>query len=184
MSTFLWGLLSAASLGTADFMGRFSSRAIGATLAYALVLLVGAVGSTAWMLASQTSIVWSPWGWALAIAHGLAVTAMCILLYAGLARGPVAIVAPIVAAHPALVLVINVAMGVRPTPAQWIAMVWIILGGLLIARSAERQPQFSNGGRHELKGTLRIAFGACLAYVLLVLTGQAAVPLIGAAQTI
>lgn len=183
MSAALLGLLSAAGLGTADFMARFSARALGAPLTYALVLLVGAVTSTAWLVARGTGIVWSPLGLSLAAAHGVSVASMCMLLYAGLARGPVAIVAPIVAAHPALVLAVNVAMGVRPGLVQWTAMVVVIAGGLLIARSAESHPQFGGSGRKELRTTILIACAAALAYVLLLLTGQAAAPLVGDVET-
>ncbi len=184
MTSVVWGLLSAAGLGTADFMARFSARSLGAPLTYAAVLLVGAAGATLWTIASGSQLVWSPLGWALAMAHGISVTTMCVLLYMGLARGPVAIVAPIVAAHPAPVLLVNVLMGTRPTAVQWAAMSAIVIGGLLIARSAEAHPQFASDHSGELHKTIRIALGACLAYVLIILTGQAAVPLIGELQTV
>lgn len=184
MNAALWGFLSSAGLGTADFMGRFSARAVGAPLAYGVVLLVGALGATACVLFSEVPLVWSARGCAFAAAHGVSVAVMCVLLYEGLARGPVAIVAPIVAAHPAFVLAINVGMGVRPTLAQSCAMAGIILGGLLIARNAVSHPQFISEGRSTLSNTLRIAWGACFAYVLLILTGQAAVPLLGEFQTV
>ncbi len=184
MNAALFGLISAAGLGTADFMARFSARALGAPLTYAVVLLIGSIGATAWFLLSGVDFVWSVSGCGYAVAHGLSVASMCMLLYAGLARGPVAIVAPIVAAHPALVLVVNVMMGVRPGAAQWAAMSLVIAGGIMIARSAESHPQFTGAKSSELRTTILIALAACLAYVLLVLTAQAAAPLIGEIQTI
>lgn len=184
MNSVFFGLLSAAGLGTADFMARFSSRALGPPLTYAVVLLVGTVASTIWIACSGHHFVWSPLGCALAVLHGFSVTGMCMLLYAGLARGPVAIVAPIVAAHPAFVLVVNVLMGLRPNLLQWAAMATVMVGGVLIARSAESHPQFAVGDRSESRKTLAIAFGACLAHVILVITGQAAVPIIGEVQTL
>ena len=42
MISALFGLASALSLGGADFMARFSARALGAPLTYGFVLLVGA----------------------------------------------------------------------------------------------------------------------------------------------
>lgn len=165
-------------------MARFSSRAIGATLTYAGVLLIGVIASTVWIVVSGEKLVWTPAGCALAMVHGVSVAAMCLLLYAGLARGPVAIVAPIVAAHPAFVLVVNVASGLRPTAYQWVAMAVIILGGILIARSAEKHPQFVATDGSELRKTIAIALGACLAYVVLVTTGQAAAQRIGEIQTL
>ena len=74
---------------------------------------------------------------------------MCILLYMGMARGPIAVVAPIVAAHPVLVLAVNVAMGVRPSAMQWAAMASIVAGGIIIARGAVAEP---NGRKAEAIG--------------------------------
>jgi drug/metabolite transporter (DMT)-like permease len=181
MISALFGLASALGLGAADFMGRFSSRALGAPLTYGAVLLVGAVGTSIWWLASGAVLVWSPLGCTIAVVHGVSVAVMCILLYLGLARGPIAVVAPIVATHPVLVLAVNVLMGVRPSAVQWAAMVTVVAGGILIARSAEAEPDDATAGSARM--TLLIACGACLAYAAIVLTAQAATPLIGALQT-
>jgi drug/metabolite transporter (DMT)-like permease len=80
-----------------------------------------------------------------------------------------------------LVLVVNVLMGVRPSAAQWAAMAVIIAGGIFIARTAVEEPEAAEAKSNRI--TVLIALGACLAYVAIVLTGQAATPLIGAAQT-
>lgn len=181
MISALLGLASALGLGTADFMARFSSRALGAPLTYGVVLFVGALGTTIWLLVSDVELVWSPLGCTIAVIHGISVSVMCVLLYMGLARGPIAVVVPIVAAHPALVLAVNVLMGVRPSPVQWAAMATVIAGGILIARSAVSEPEPSAAGSN--RTTVYIAFGACLAYAAIVLTGQAATPLIGEVQT-
>jgi drug/metabolite transporter (DMT)-like permease len=183
MNSVLFGLVSAVSLGVGDFMARFSSRALGASVTYALVLCVGVVSSTLWIVATGTTFIWSPSGYILAVIHGFSVAIMCMLLYTALARGPIAIVAPIVAAHPALVLVFNVVMGLRPSPLQWIAMATVIFGGILIAHSVEANPKFA-GDNTEVNKTVAIAFAACLAYVMLVVTGQASAPRIGELQTL
>ena len=181
MISALFGLASALGLGTADFMARFSARALGATLTYAVVLLIGAVATTVWIVVAGTQLVWSPYGCGVAVAHGISVAVMCILLYEGMARGPVAVVAPIVATHPVPVLAVNVLMGVRPSAVQWAAMAVVVLGGVLISRHAvaEVGPAEAKANRT----TLLIAFGACLAYVAIVLTAQAATPVIGELQT-
>jgi len=181
MISALLGLASALGLGAADFMARFSARALGAPLTYAAILLIGAVGTTIWLLATGAEFVWSPLGYAIAVAHGIAVAVMCILLYMGIARGPIAVVVPIVAAHPALVLAVNVLMGVRPSAVQWTAMATIIAGGVSIARTAVAEPEAAQAESN--RTTVLIAIAACLAYVAIVLTGQAATPLIGALQT-
>ena len=183
MNSVVLGLLSAASLGTADFMARFSSRALGAPVTCGAVMLVGAASASAWLLASGTELIWSPFGCALAVANGISVAVTIMLLYAGLARGPIAIVAPIVAAHPALVLAVYVLMGTRPSVLQWGAMLAIVAGGLLVARSAEAHPQFAAGDGKEMRSTVLIAVGACVAYSAIILTGQAASAQVGDLQT-
>jgi drug/metabolite transporter (DMT)-like permease len=60
-------------------------------------------------------------------------------------------------------------------------MAVIIAGGIFIARTAVEEPEAAE--RKSNRITVLIAIGACLAYVVIVLTGQAATPLIGAAQT-
>jgi len=176
-----FGLASALGLGTADFMARFSARALGATLTYAVVLLIGAMATTIWVLATDAELVWSGYGCGVAVAHGISVSVMCILLYEGMARGPIAVVAPIVATHPVPVLAVNVLMGVRPSAVEWAAMAAIIVGGVLISRHAiyDAQPSEAKANRT----TVLIALGACLAYVAIVLTAQAATPIIGALET-
>jgi len=181
MISALLGLSSALGLGVADFMGRFSARALGATLTYGGVLFVGATVATFWLLASEQQLIWSPMGCAIAVAHGVCVSVMCILLYMGMARGPIAVVAPIVAAHPIFVLAVNVSMGVRPSTLQWAAMASIIMGSVIIARGAIAESDGQHGENNW--PSVLIAFGACLAYAALVLTGQAAAPLIGEFQT-
>jgi drug/metabolite transporter (DMT)-like permease len=134
------------------------------------LLLIGALATTIWLLTTGTELVWSPLGYVLAVTHGIAVAVMCILLYMGIARGPIAVVVPIVAAHPALVLVVNVLMGVRPSAAQWAAMAVIIAGGIFIARTAVAEPEAAEAESNRV--TVLIAIGACLAYVAIVLTSQ------------
>lgn len=181
MISALLGLTSALGLGTADFMARFSARALGAAPTYAVVLLIGSVATTIWVVVSGAELVWSPYGCAIAVAHGMSVSVMCILLYEGMARGPIAVVAPIVASHPVPVLIVNVLMGVRPSAVQWGAMAVVILGGVLISRHAisDAEPSQAKANRT----TILIALGACLAYVAIVLTAQTATPLIGELQT-
>ena len=180
MTAALLGLAAALCLGIADFMSRFSARALGAPLTYGAVLLIGTGAATAWVLISGMPFVWSLYGCGMAVLHGIAVALMCMLLYAGLARGPVSVVAPIVAAHPALVLAVAAIMGQRLSAVQGIAMFAIVAGGIAVARLAVHE---DTPGAHASRETLFIAFGACIAYVFLILTAQAAAPLIGETQT-
>jgi drug/metabolite transporter (DMT)-like permease len=184
MNPALWGGVSALGLGCADFMARFSGRAVGPVPAYAAVLSVGAVIFTFWVVVTGTPLVWPADKIWLLVLNGIATTVMSVLLYAGLARGPVSIVAPIVAAHPALVVLIAVVLGARPSAIQWAAMAVTVLGAVVIARQVERFERSDHADHAALRTTVLIACAACLAYAVLVSSGQAAVLHFGDIQTI
>ena len=140
MGGVLWGCVSALCLGSADFMARFGTRALGARSVYLFVLAVGAAALTIVVVASDAPLAWSPAGFALSALHGLSVVVMSVLLYTALARGPIGMVAPIVAAHPVLVLAFAFATGQRPSLAQWLAMAAIVAGVIAVARDARPGP--------------------------------------------
>jgi len=178
----LWGSLSALSLGIADFAGRFSGRALGADVAYFGVLLVGTIVVSAWVWSSDITLVWNlSHLWLVAIC-GVATALMTILLYTALVRGPVSVVAPIVASHPVLVLIFWVFMGTRPDAIQWMAMSFTIVGVIVVARSGGDLIRTDRPGH--FRTTLLIAGASCLAYTVLVIAGQSAVPIYGNIQTL
>lgn len=184
MNPAIWGGLCAVNLGLADFMARFSSRAIGHASALFGMLATGAVVLTMYVWATGPDLVWNWSGLWLVALNGVATTGMTLLLYLGLARGPVSIVAPIVASHPALVVLLAVVLGARPTAIQWLAMAATLAGAIVIARCAE---SFEKGGqfdRAHLRATIVIAAVAALAYAVLVSAGQAAVPIYGKLETL
>ena len=187
MGGVLWGCLSALCLGTADFMARFGTRALGARSVYLFVLAIGACALTFVVLVSGAPLAWSAPGLALSAVHGIAVVVMSVLLYTALARGPISMVAPIVAAHPVLVLAFAYATGARPQPGQWLAMAAIIAGVVWVARHAGSGPAEGEGEvggeRSARRATLAIAGGASVAYAAIIIAGQAAVPYLGELQT-
>lgn len=181
MNSAIWGTLSAGSFGSADFIARFTGRGVGPAYALLVVLIVGAIPTTAYRLLAPAVSAWPGESlWLLAV-YGTAITVATLLLYHGLARGPVTVVAPIVAAHPALVVALAVALGARPGGLQWLGMAVTLAGALLVARCAEEDVSGGEGG---LPRTLAIAGTACVAYAAMVAAGQAAVPLYGEADTI
>jgi drug/metabolite transporter (DMT)-like permease len=184
MTPALWGALCALSLGCADFAARFSSQALGYAHALFGMLAIGAVILTSYVWFADLPLTWEVSSVWLLLLNGVATTVMTMLLYNGLARGPVSIVAPIVASHPALVVATAVILGARPTCVQWTAMAITMLGVLVVARCADR---FAEAGSHtlqHLRQTVVIAVAASIAYAVLVLAGQAAVPIYGELQTL
>jgi len=185
MNAALFGGICAVGLGSADFMGRSSSRAIGHHNALLGMLLSSTVLVSLWIWGADTQIVRDTGGLWLVAINGAATTVMTLLLYWGLARGPVSIVAPIVAAHPMLVLLFYyVVGGVRPGMIEWAAMVVIIVGVAIVAQSAESEDPEDSNSRQAFRATVLIAVLSSFAYAVLVVAGQAAAPIYGEIQTL
>ena len=101
MNAVLFGLFTAVCWGCADFVARFTGRAVGPDVALAGMLVASAVPLTLLAVATSAPLIQSFAAWPLILATGLAVMAATLLLYAGLARGPIGMVAPIAGAYPA-----------------------------------------------------------------------------------
>ena len=184
MNPALWGSLSAVSLGTADFAARFSTRALRADTVYLAVLATGSVILTLWVLFTDVPLVWSWESSWLLLVSGVFTALMSMLLYTGLARGPVSVVAPIVAANPVLVVLFWVALGTTPTGVQWVAMAGVIVGAVLVARAGRSIGDVGSRSPRAFRLTLLIAIAACITHAIMVIAGQVAVPIYGDVQTL
>ncbi|MBT5413850.1 MAG: EamA family transporter [Rhodospirillaceae bacterium] len=184
MNPGLWGAVCAVNLGCADFTARFTSRGVGPANVLLAVMSIGAVLLSGWIWLTEPVLVWDLSRLWLVVLSGASTAIMTLLLYQALARGPVSIVAPIVASHPVLVVLFWVATGHRPEALQWAAMGATMLGALLVARSAGGFVQSGGYTREHLRKTISIAGASALAYAVLVVSGQAAVPIYGELQTL
>jgi drug/metabolite transporter (DMT)-like permease len=187
MTPGLFGGISALCLGTADFMGRFSSRAIDHHNALLGMLVAGSVALTVWVVlfAGFPSLEGLSFWWILI--NGIATTIMTLLLYLGLARGPVSVVAPIVTAHPVLVILYYALWhGNQLAPAQIFAIAGTVAGTIVVARyaSAEDTVGADNGSLNDIKSTVVIALGSSVAYAVLIVAGQAAAEVHGQTHTL
>ncbi|MBM3583014.1 MAG: DMT family transporter [Alphaproteobacteria bacterium] len=183
MGAAAWGALCALSFGAADFVARYSSRAVGHASALLGMLVVGTIGLTLWVAIERPTIAWSPGHVLLVALNGVTSTAFLLLLYRGLARGPIAVVAPIVATHPVLIVLFWVALGARPSVITWIAMAGTLVGSVLVAWAVEPGGQ-DRAARRDLWITIAIASAATLFYAVAVGSGQAVVPGFGALPTL
>jgi drug/metabolite transporter (DMT)-like permease len=176
MSAVLFGLLTAGCWGCADFMARCTARAVGADVALAGMLIASAALLTLLALFTSAPLLQALAAWPLIVATGLAVMAATLLLYTGLARGPIGMVAPIAGAYPAFNLLIGLAAGIVPTGPQWLAIVVVMAGVAVVARCAPEPDQHVRGN---LRVTLVIALLAAVAFALAISAGQAAARLHG-----
>ncbi len=184
MNPAIWGGLSALGLGCADFAARFSSRAIGHGSALLGMLTVGALVLSTWVWLTAPPLVWALGSAWLVALNGAATAVMTLLLYKALARGPVTIVAPIVAGHPVLVVAFWIALGTRPSAVQWAAMAATVAGVIVVARAARRFEEPGTWTRQHLRTTILISLASALAYGVLVVAGQLAAPVYGELQTV
>ncbi|MFQ5958867.1 MAG: DMT family transporter [Alphaproteobacteria bacterium] len=184
MNPALWGGLCALSWGGADFAARFTGRALGHHTALLGMLVVGSVVLSLWVWLGGARLDWDASAlWLLAVC-GVFTMVATLLLYDGLARGPVTIVSPIAASYPALVVVFWVVVGARPTLVQWAAMAATMAGVVVVARSAKRfeEPGVMSIGC--LRKSVMLALGSSLSFTVVVISGQAAVPFYGELQTL
>ncbi|HWA74086.1 MAG TPA: EamA family transporter [Polyangiaceae bacterium] len=129
----LLGLTTALAYGIADFLARFSTRKVGVGGSLLGALLAGSGVLTLWLLV--TGHPWAPLLPALPwlVLSGVLSYAMLGLLYAALQRGPISIASPVVAVHPALVVLLLFAAGSRPSLREWIGLFVTTAGGLALA---------------------------------------------------
>ncbi|RAV76562.1 DMT family transporter [Aerococcus loyolae] len=184
MEAALFGILSALSLGTADFTARFTSRAfgVGRALLFSLALECGLL--TLWASASglrlETSWIASP----AMLLYGASSTVMTLLLFWGLSRGPVSVVAPIVGAHPVLVVLLRTVTGGTISMPQALAGMVTLTGTALVGIFSRDHQSREASGNPALSGSIAIATLASFAYVAMVLSGQSAKHEFGALETL
>jgi drug/metabolite transporter (DMT)-like permease len=147
----IWiGCLAAVAYGSADFVARFTSQALGVTRALFGSLLAGVLAFSAYLLLSGKGFPnFGPSFILLPIAGALNAF-MLGALYAALARGPVAIAAPLVGSYPALIALLLLPLGIWPAPLQWLGIALTCAGGIALGAgsptpSATDAPRPSHG---------------------------------------
>ncbi|MGC4092518.1 MAG: EamA family transporter [Polyangiaceae bacterium] len=132
------GLTTALAYGTADFLARFSTLKLGVLRALCGTLLAGSLALSLWLALADTpwALLLSEWHWL--VLPGLLSFGMLCLLYAALARGPISVASPVVAIHPALVVLCLLALGTRPSARELLGSAIVLGGGVMLATQAEQ----------------------------------------------
>ena len=180
----LWGVVSALGWGSADFIARFSGRTLGTKVALFGMIAVGAAALTVAVLAIGLPPAGTPMAWALVAVSGTAIVVGTLLLYDGLARGPVTVVAPIVGAYPVLNIAANLARGARPSTLEWTAMAAVLIGVVVVARSAAQFEKSGSLSKADIRRTIAVALSSAAAVALGVGAAQDATPTFGQLQTV
>jgi drug/metabolite transporter (DMT)-like permease len=183
MTPGLWGAGCAICWGTADFVARFSGRAIGHHSSLLGMLGIGAALLTLWMLLERPQFAWSIDAATLVLLSGSCLMAGTLWLYLGVARGPISIVEPIVCSYPLVTVALTMLDGHSPGPCQAAFMAVTIVGVLVVARSTDSHV----AGGHDallLRGTIAASLASAAAFGLGVYFAQRALPEIGELPTL
>ncbi|MDA0230944.1 MAG: DMT family transporter [Proteobacteria bacterium] len=186
-SAVFWGAGCAVVWGFSDYFARLAGRSVGAMAATFAVMAVGAVLIAAIMLVMGEAIDWRLDGlhWLLAIGAGTTIGAM--LFFYAVTHGPLSLAAPMVASYPAVAVPISVALGARPGPIIWAAMVITLAGIWLVARTVS-----ANGGNSEAKEytpaairrTIIFSLAAASIFAASLTAADNAIQMYGALQTV
>jgi drug/metabolite transporter (DMT)-like permease len=184
MNSALFGLVAALSWGVHDFLARFPSRAVGPIPTVLAVTVAGLIVLSAWLLigGGDINLNW-PELWLVAVT-GIFFTLATLALFTALELGPISIVAPIAGSYPALAMVLAVTQGARPSLAQWLAIVGVVVGVVIVSRSGGRYEATGALSPGTLKTVLGLAFLASFGFAIALAAGQAAVPIFGEAETV
>jgi drug/metabolite transporter (DMT)-like permease len=127
------GLVMALCLSSSDLLSRGSSRVRGPYATATNQLLVGAIILAVFWAAVSPGVSLAPFPVALMVSAAMMNFASVALLYKGLHKGVVSVVAPIVYSYPSVTLVFSVfLLGVRITILEAAALAGII-GGVILA---------------------------------------------------
>ena len=113
----LLGLATAFAWGSADFLARFATRAVGSLRAVLGMQAWGAVFVTILLLLARDwghlfdGSGWQPWGWG--ILAGTINTFAMLALYRSFEIGKLSLVGPVSASYPALTVLLSVFSGER-----------------------------------------------------------------------
>lgn len=175
----LLGLATALAYGTADFLARFSTRRVGVSGSLVGALLAGSSALTIWLLLNGRTwaALMAAWPWLLA--SGVLTYAMLGLLYAALQRGPISIASPVVALHPALVVLLLFALGARPSSREWLGLIATTLGGLLLVSQIDPVGVAQGLPRGYARATAALAAACAVALSLQILCVQHSAALVG-----
>ena len=153
MTAGLYGLLAALGWGGADFIARFTGRAIGHQQALLGMLSVGTITISLIIFLFDIPFIFVISGWWLLLITGIGTMVATLLLYWGLARGPVTIVAPIVGSFPIFNVILAVILGSRPENIIWIAIFAVFIGVWLVACASSQFESYPDYNRQHLRKT-------------------------------
>ena len=180
-----WGAGCALAWGFSDIIARFAGRSVGVLVATCTMMTVGAV-----LIAGIMSATGEPFDWRLDGMHwlfgiGAGTVIGSLLFYHAVTHGPVSLASPVVACYPAIAVPISVALGARPDPLHWGAMVATMAGVWVVARATPA----SDGAAPEyapavIRRTILYSLGAAATFAASLTAADRAIDIYGPWQTV
>lgn len=183
MNPALWGLISAASWGSADFVARISGQALGPARSLFGMIGSGILFLVIWAVATDLPLGLPTEGLHWLLINGAATMASMLLLYAGLFRGPIAVAAPLVGTYPVFVVLGGLVLGIVPTGAQWIAMAAVMAGVWMVATTGHPQT-LAERPRGGVGLTVAYSLVSAISFAVAIFAAREAVPIYGDVQSV
>jgi drug/metabolite transporter (DMT)-like permease len=189
----LFGLLTAFSWGSSDFLARFATRRTGTLRTTLYMQLLGFALLSAALpflggwghLADGSGL--RPWVWGLFA--GALNTVATLSIYRSFELGKMAVVAPLSASYPVITVLLSLLTGERLNTARAFGIVLVLAGAILVAREDassldKSAPVSAHNAAREITG-LRWALASAVAMgVMFWLVGIRFVPIVGALPSV
>lgn len=179
MSALGFGLIAALCWGIHDVTIRHLSKSVPLMAALLNVLCVGAIFQLLALFAFSPGFAVSMPAFLLACAAGIAFLIASLGLYYAFERGPVRIVAPLIASYPILSVFLAYLTGSEISVAEWGAVLAIVLGVGLVASLSDPDTDDSP----PLGPTIALSLIAACGFATTFKLGQMAAELSGELQT-
>ncbi len=183
MIAILLGLFAALCWSLHDMLARLFAAQLGAyrlaflALAIGAVLLLGPVGWRGVILHSDGKAL------SLALAMGVAYALAIGGLFKAFSLAPVSIVGPLTSSYPALVLLWGVANGLSPSLAEWLAVVVIFAGTVIVSAYGPQDGGFGSIARDKRLVVLAACGATQVGFAASLLLGQKAALSLGEFET-
>ncbi len=177
MTGVLWGLLGALLIGGSDCIARVTAKRVSLGVLVLCVMLVSFSSLNVYVLVFDSWPQWHLRAWVYSGISGALNVVVLTLLYAALARGPVAVASPAASVFVVLLLGLNVVAGESWTIWQVVAT-FIVFGGVFMLSRKSAVDTDAQYDAAWLRLTVMYALGAAFAVAVRMFLAQEASDLI------
>jgi drug/metabolite transporter (DMT)-like permease len=174
MISVLLGLLAALSWSIHDLLARRFSGGFGPFRMSFWIMLAGAALLLVPVLWRGQIMHGDAQAVGLALAMGLVYAFAFGALLLAFSLAPVSIVGPLTAGYPAVVVVWGLSNGVVPSPVQWLAIVLVLAGVLIVSRSGHEDGGSDSVAAGKMPLVIVAALVADTSFAAAIIMGQAA----------